>query len=198
MLERLAVAFISLFVAVDIVGVLPVYLGLASTLAEPERRRVVAEATLTAAGIGVGFLVVGDAALRMLGVSVADFQVAGGLLLLVLSIYDLLHPVTPLRQVGVGARIGVVPLGTPMIVGPAVLTTLLAVARAEGYLVALGAFAANLLLAWVALRWAPGIERVIGEAGSRAVAKVASLLLAAIGVTMVRAGLAAILAPRRA
>jgi multiple antibiotic resistance protein len=196
MLERLAVAFVSLFVAVDVVGVLPFYLGLASTLAEPDRRRVVGEATLTAAGIGVGFLVVGDAALRVLGVSAADFQVAGGLLLLVLSIYDLLHPVAPLRQVG--ARIGVVPLGTPMIVGPAVLTTLLALARAEGYLVVLAAFGANLVLAWAALRWAGSIERVIGEAGSRAVAKVASLLLAAIGVTMMRTGLETILAPRRA
>lgn len=146
MLERLAVAFVSLFVAVDVVGVLPFYLGLASTLAEPERRRVVAEATLTAGGIGVGFLVVGDASLRVPGVSGADFQVAGGLLLLVLSIYDLLHPVAPLRQLG--ARIGVVPLGTPMIVGPAVLTTLLALARTEGYGIALAAFAANLLLAW--------------------------------------------------
>jgi multiple antibiotic resistance protein len=196
MLERLAVAFVSLFVAVDVVGVLPFYLGLASTLAEPDRRRVVGEATLTAAGIGVGFLVVGDAALRVLGVSAADFQVAGGLLLLVLSVYDLLHPVAPLRQVG--ARIGVVPLGTPMIVGPAVLTTLLALARAEGYLVVLAAFGANLVLAWAALRWAGSIERVIGEAGSRAVAKVASLLLAAIGVTMMRTGLETILAPRRA
>jgi multiple antibiotic resistance protein len=195
MFERLAVAFVSLFVAVDIVGVLPVYLGVAANLAEPERRRVVVEATLTAAGIGVGFLLAGDAALRVLGVSVADFQVAGGLLLFALSIYDLLHPGSPLRQAG--ARIGVVPLGTPMIVGPAVLTTLLALARAEGYLVALAAFAANLLLAWAALHWAPGIERVIGEAGSRAVAKVASLLLAAIGVTMVRTGLETILTPRR-
>lgn len=195
MLERLAVAFVSLFVAVDVVGVLPFYLGLASTLAEPERRRVVAEATLTAGGIGVGFLVVGDASLRVLGVSGADFQVAGGLLLLVLSIYDLLHPVAPLRQLG--ARIGVVPLGTPMIVGPAVLTTLLALARTEGYGIALAAFAANLLLAWGALRWAGAIERVLGEAGSRAVAKVASLLLAAIGVTMMRTGLVAILASGR-
>lgn len=196
MFERLAVAFVSLFVAVDIVGVLPVYLGVAASLAEAERRRIVVEATLTAAGIGVAFLLAGDAALQVLGVSVADFQVAGGLLLFALSVYDLLHPVTsPLRQVV--SRVGVVPLGTPMIVGPAVLTTLLALARTEGYLVALGAFAANLLLAWAALRWGPGIERVLGEAGSGAVAKVANLLLAAIGVTMVRNGLEAILAPRR-
>lgn len=191
MLRGLGMAFVSLFVAVDVVGVLPVYLGLAGGMDEPERRRVVTEATLTAAAVGAGFLVAGDAALQVLGVGVPDFQVAGGLLLLVLSIYDLLHPVTPLRQVG--ARIGVVPLGIPMIVGPAVLTTLLVLARTEGYAVTLAAFGANLALVWAALRWAAGIERVLGEAGARAVAKVASLLLAALGVTMIRRGLAALL-----
>lgn len=195
MIRRLLVAFISLFVAVDVVGVLPAYLGLAATLEEAERRRVVVEATLTAAGAGVGFLVVGDGALRLLGVSVADFQVAGGILLLVLSVYDLLHPVTPLRQVG--ASIGVVPLGIPMIVGPAVLTTLLALARTEGYGITLAAFAANLILVWVVLRWARQIEHVLGEAGARAVAKVASLLLAAIGITMIRRGLTTLLAGTR-
>jgi multiple antibiotic resistance protein len=74
--------------------------------------------------------VLGDAALHALGVSGADFRVAGGLLLMVLSIYDLLHPVAPLQQVG--ARVGVVPLGIPMIAGPAVRTTLLARARTGG------------------------------------------------------------------
>lgn len=189
MLRRFLTAVIPLLVAVDVIGVLPVYLGLVGDLPEPARRRVVTEATLTAAGVGVGFLVVGDLILTFLGVTVADFQVAGGVLLLVLSIYDLLHPLAPLRQVG--ARVGVVPLGTPLIVGPAALTTLLALARTEGYALTLVAFGVTLALVWAVLRWARWIERVVGEAGARAVAKVASLLLAAIGVMMIRTGVAA-------
>jgi len=188
-LRRFLTAVIPLLVAVDVIGVLPVYLGLVGDLPEPARRRVVTEATLTAAGVGVGFLVVGDLILTFLGVTVADFQVAGGVLLLVLSIYDLLHPLAPLRQVG--ARVGVVPLGTPLIVGPAALTTLLALARTEGYALTLVAFGVTLALVWAVLRWARWIERVVGEAGARAVAKVASLLLAAIGVMMIRTGVAA-------
>jgi multiple antibiotic resistance protein len=70
--------------------------------------------------------------------------VAGGLLLLVLTLYDLLHPELPLRQPGV--HLGVVPLGTPLIAGPAVLTTLLTLARSHGYLLALLAFGVNLVL----------------------------------------------------
>lgn len=187
MIRQFLIAFVPLFIAMDVVGVLPIYLSLATGLPEADRRRIVTEAILTAASIGLGFLLVGDLVLRLLGVSVADFQVAGGILLLVLSIYDLLHPAEPLRQLG--THMSVVPLGIPMIVGPAVLTTLLLLARTQGYMVTLFAFTANLILVWVALRWAAAIERVIGEAGARAVAKVANLMLAAIGVTMIRTGL---------
>ena len=126
--------------------------------------------------------------------TVGDFQVAGGVVLLVLSIYDLLHPETPLRQSG--ARLGVVPLGIPLIVGPAVLTTLLTVARTHGYLVTLVAFVLNLAIVWAALRWASLLGRLLGEAGARAVAKVFALILAAIGVTFIRRGLMAALASR--
>jgi multiple antibiotic resistance protein len=146
----------------------------------------VVEATFTAAGVGGGFLLLGEVILHVVGVGVGDFQVAGGLLLLVLALYDLLHPELPLRQPGV--HLGVVPLGTPLIAGPAVLTTLLTLARSQGYLLALLAFGVNLVLVWAALRWASLIVRAIGEAGARAVAKVFELMLAAIGVTLVRRG----------
>jgi len=147
----------------------------------------VLEATLTAGGIGAGFLVVGDVALQTLGVDLGDVQVAGGLLLLLLSIYDLLHPGLPLRQPAQHG--GVVPLGTPLIVGPAVLTTLLGLTGPYGYVITLLSFAVNLVIVWGALRWAAVIERAIGEAGSRAVTSVLGLLLVAIGVGMIRRGI---------
>lgn len=187
-------AFIPLFVAVDVVGVVPIYLGIGMPLDEAARRRLVFEATLTGAAVGLGFLLIGDAVLYFLGVTVGDFQVAGGLLLLVLSIYDLLHPELPLRRPG--PHLGVVPLGIPMIVGPAVLTTLLTVARTHGYAVTLTAFALNLIIVWVVLRWAPVIGRILGEAGARAIAKVSNLLLAAIAVTFIRQGVTAALGRR--
>jgi len=194
MLRTLLLTFIPLFVAVDVVAVVLVYLGIGMALDEATRRRLVLEATLTAAAVGLGFLLVGDAVLYFLGVTVGDFQVAGGLLLLVLSIHDLLHPELPLRQPG--GRPGVVPLGIPMIVGPAVLTTLLTLARTHGSPLTLLAFALNVIIVWAALRWASLIGRVLGDAGCRAITKVFSLLLAAIGITFVRRGvMAALRAP---
>jgi multiple antibiotic resistance protein len=181
------VTFTALFVAVDIVGVLPVYLGFVAALDTETRRRVAVEATFTAAGIGVGFLFLGDAVLHVVGVRVGDFQMAGGLLLLILAIHDLLHPERPLRHPA--GHLGVVPLGTPLIVGPAVLTSLLTLARSYGYAMTLVSFSVNLVLVWVALRWATVVVRAVGEAGAQAMAKVFGLLLAAIGVTLIRRGL---------
>ncbi len=180
-------AFVALFVAVDILGVLPLYLSLTAGVTVEERKQLPWQSTLTAIAVGVGFLLVGDAVFRVLGVSVGDFQVAGGILLLVLALHDLINPGKVLRQPTAG--VGVVPLGTPMIVGPAVLTTLVVLVQSHGYLITLLAFAANMGLVFVVLRYGGAVGQVLGEAGSRAIGKVASLFLAAFGVSLVRRGL---------
>lgn len=186
MIRGLLLTFIPLFVAVDVVAVVLVYLGIGVRRPEPARRRLILESTITAAAVGLGFLFAGDAILLFLGVTVGDFQIAGGLLLLVLSIHDLLHPDMPLRQPG--TRPGVVPLGIPMIAGPAVLTTLMTLARTHGYALTVTAYVLNLVIVWAALRWAALVGRLLGEAGGRAITKVLSLVLAAIAVTFIRRG----------
>ena len=192
MIRGLLLTFIPLFVAVDVVAVVLVYLGIGVRLPEPARRRLILEATITAAAVGLGFLFAGDAILLFLGVTVGDFQIAGGLLLLVLSIHDLLHPDMPLSLPG--TRPGVVPLGIPMIAGPAVLTTLITLARTHGYALTVIAYVLNLVIVWAALRWASLVGRLLGEAGGRAITKVLSLVLAAIAVTFIRRGVMSALA----
>lgn len=130
-MQEVIVAFVVLFVAVDILGILPLYLSLTMDLPAEERKRLPRQSALTATTVGVGFLLVGDAIFRVLGVTVGDFQVAGGILLVVLSLYDLLNPGKTLRKPMPG--VGVVPLGTPLIVGPAVLTALVILIQSHGY-----------------------------------------------------------------
>lgn len=180
-------AFVALLVAVDILGVLPVYLSLTADLSFEERVKLPRQSTLTATAIGVGFLLVGQAIFPVLGVSVGDFQVAGGILLVVISLHDLVNPGKVLRRPA--ASVGVVPIGTPMIVGPAVLTTLLILVQSHGYLITALAFGVNMAIAFLVLRYAVNLARLLGEGGSRAVGKVASVFLAAFGVSLVRRGL---------
>lgn len=181
------VAFVALFVAVDILGILPLYLSLTTDVPVEQRKRLPRQSTLTATTVGVGFLLIGDAIFRVLGVTVGDFQVAGGILLFILSLHDLLNPGKTLRRPM--PAVGVVPLGTPLIVGPAVLTALVILVQSHGYLITLLAFAANMSIVFVVLRYAGAVGRVLGEPGSRAVGKVTSILLAAFGVSLVRRGL---------
>lgn len=180
-------AFVALFVAVDILGLLPIYLSLTGNLPAEKRRRLPALATLTALAIGLGFMLIGRALLRIMGVSVGDFQVAGGILLLILSIHDLLHPGNVHRRPG--PTVGAVPLGTPLIVGPAVLTTIVVLEQSYGSTITLGAFGVNMGVVFLALRNVDLVGRLLGEAGSQAAAKVANLFLAAFGVSLVRRGL---------
>jgi multiple antibiotic resistance protein len=185
-MREFLLAFVALFVAVDILGTLPLYLSLTGGMASGERDRLPWQSTLTATAVGLGFLLLGNALFKIMGVSVGDFQVAGGILLVVLSVHDLLRPESVSRRPV--PRLGVVPLGTPLIAGPAVLASLLILVQNYGHAVTLSAFAANMGLAFLVLRHAQKIGRVLGEAGSEAVAKVAGLFLAAFGVSLVRRG----------
>ena len=188
MIRDFALAFVALFVAVDALGVIPLYLSLTGGLSADERERLPRQSVFTATAVGLGFLLIGDFVLRVLGISVTDFQMAGGILLLVLSVHDLLSPpsTSGLRLAG---TIGAVPLGTPLIVGPAALATLALLVHSYGYPVTLLALAANMAAAFIVLRNADRVGRVFGEAGSEVIAKVANLLLAAFGVSLVRRGL---------
>lgn len=182
-------AFVPIFVAVDIVGVLPLYLSLTEGLTKPERRTIVMQSLLTAMAIATIFIFLGKGIFRLLGITVYDFMIAGGVLLFIISTIDL---VTGRKAARTAGTLGAVPLGTPLIVGPAVLTTCLLLVDVYGYPATLLAVLVNIILAGVVLLQAERLETLIGQAGSRAISKVASLILAAIGVMIIRRGVVGI------
>ena len=190
-MKAILLSFIPLFVAMDPLGVLPLFVGWTEGLPDSQRRRILLQALVTATVVGLLFMFVGKAVFVLLGITVADFKIAGGLLLLVISINDLLHDEKSLRKPS--STMGVVPLGTPIIVGPAVLTTLLILNDVHGVVVTATAFLSNVLLVGVVFSWATPISGLLGEGGSKGVSKVMALLLAAIGVMMIRLGVVEVL-----
>jgi len=185
--HRFLLAIIPLFVSIDPIGVLPFYISITASLDAARRKTVLFQALATAAAVGAGFVFLGQAMFAYLDITTSDFKVAGGLLLLVLAIYDLLFA-SESRKVE-GKNVGVVPLGIPLIVGPAVLTTLVLQADSNGPAIAISAFVANLVLTLAAFLMARRIQRVVGDGGTAAFSKIASLLLAAIAVMMIRRGI---------
>lgn len=182
-------AFIPLFVAIDVMGVLPVFIGLTQGMTPEERRVVVRDACLTALGVSVSFMFLGEGVFRVLGVTTDDFRIAGGILLLVFAIQDLYTGGKPRRAPS--PTMAVVPLGMPLIVGPGTLTTTLLLVKQDqvGPAWTLAALVVNLAIVALVLRSSDRIMRLIGPGGAVAAAKIASLFLASIGVMMVRVGI---------
>jgi multiple antibiotic resistance protein len=188
--------FVPLFVAVDAVGGLPIFLGLTEDLNRARQRVVVLQSVLTAALVALAFLAAGPLLLRFLGITIPDFMVAGGILLLVISLRNLLNesrthsPIDP-------ESLGAVPIGIPLITGPAVLTTSILLASTHGKGLTAAALVVNICLAGLLFAFARPITQALGRVGTKIVSKVASLLLTAIAVMLIRRGLVDIVAAAR-
>jgi multiple antibiotic resistance protein len=180
-------SFIPLFVAIDVLGLVPIFLSFTSEMNIGEKKKLITDATLTALAVSLIFLFGGRMIFNFLGITENDFRVAGGIVLLVLAVGDLLSTGEERRTPR--TSVGVVPIGIPLIIGPAVLTTLLIVVDAYGYMAAVIALLANLFLVWLIFQNSNLIIRIMGEAGSKAFAKVAALFMAAIAIMMIRVGL---------
>lgn len=185
--NALLLSFIPLFVAIDVLGVVPIFLSLTERLERPQKRRLVTDATLAALGVSLVFLFFGRFLFSFMGITEDDFRVGGGIILLILAIVDLLFSHD--QQRSPETSIGIVPIGIPLIIGPAALTTILILVDSYGVLVTVVSLLANLVIVWLVFRYSEVVVRVLGRSGSKAIAKVASLFMVAIAVMMIRVGL---------
>jgi multiple antibiotic resistance protein len=193
-IRELALTFVPLFVAMDPVGNLPIFLALTQGIEPKHRRHTVHLAMLTALGVGLAFVAIGKAIFLLLGIDVADFLMAGGIILLILAIrYLLTGKIVETEESSASETVGVVPLGTPLVVGPAVLASLLSLTGQYRVPIVLCSFILNLAIQWVLFRQADRIVQFLGRSGANAISKIVMLLLAAIAVKMLREGVLAIL-----
>ncbi len=181
-------AFVSLFVAIDAVGALPFLVGLTKNLNAAEKKSLIYRATGSAFFIGLTFIFGGRAIFNFLGITESDFRVAGGLLLIVFSIRDLLDSSSH-QGASAPTRVGIVPIAVPLMMGPAALATLMVGIEQYGPLTTVLSLTLNLLIVWLLFSHAGRVVKVLGDDVSDAVNKIFSLLIAAIGVMLVRSGL---------
>jgi len=186
-MKNFLLCFVPFFIAVDAIGVLPIYLGLTDGLSPSHKKKIIVQSLITASIVAVAFLLGGPLLLNLVGVGVSDFMVAGGILLLVISLSDLLTGEK--RQRIIDAKtVGAVPIGVPLITGPAVLTTSVLFSNEYGIIPTTLALLTNILIVGIVFFMGSPIERLLGQAGSKTVSKVASLFLASIAIMLIRRG----------
>ncbi|MGC8554381.1 MAG: MarC family protein [Candidatus Acidulodesulfobacterium sp.] len=181
-------ALIPIFVAIDVFGILPIYLDFVKDTDTAEEKNIRKNSLITAFSVGIGFLLLGKSLFAVMGISIYDFEMAGGVLLFIISINNLLADKRKIYSSADKADLGVVPIGVPLIVGPGVLTTLLIITGIYGYIIVTIAFIVNLLIVYVVLKNTRLFLRYLGKNGSNAAGKLAALLLAAYAVMMIRVG----------
>jgi multiple antibiotic resistance protein len=186
-LQSFIFTFVPLFIVMDPLGNLPFIISLSEGMSRRERRNMIHIAIVTATVVGLVFLFFGRFILKVLDISVGSFAIAGGLILLVLSIkYMTSGQMVELIKEEMAA---VVPIGTPLISGPATITTLLLLTTQFSLYIVLISFTINIFLSWIIFLLSSWIFRFMGIGGLKAVSKVFSLLLAAIAVSMIIRGL---------
>jgi multiple antibiotic resistance protein len=163
------------------------FLSLTDELTPQEVRRVLVQSVLTASLVSILFLFLGQGVFQLLGVTLADFTVAGGILLFVIAMSDLLSFEKRQRKPDI-EHLGAVPIGVPLIAGPAVLTTVVLLAGEHGHIAATLAAVVNIILAGFIFFWSQNIDKLLGRSGIKTISKIASLILASFAVMMIRKG----------
>jgi multiple antibiotic resistance protein len=185
-IKNFLLAFIPIFVAIDPIGLIALFLGLGTSASHEDRQRQAFLGIFTALLIAIGFIFLGKFIFAALGITVSDFQVGGGLILLVLAVREIVS-IGP-QERGGSNEFGVVPLGMPLIAGPALLTALLILVDSVGLFFTLLSLLVNLALVAIGLCNAERFSRWMSKQGLRGVSKIVALLLAAIAISLIRRG----------
>ncbi len=192
----ITLAFAPLFFAMNVIGVVPIFLNITEDLNPHERANLTRNACFAVLGVSVLFIFAGTALFSAMGITPDDFRVGGGIILLVISIVDLVFKQEKNRRdpsQDIGA-LGIVPVGIPLIVGPAALTTMLMLVDKYGYFMTIVVLALNLAIVYGIFSKSYLVVRVLRPGGIKVFSKIASLFLAAIAVMMIRVGIVNIIA----
>jgi multiple antibiotic resistance protein len=197
-------AFVSIFVTLDAIGNIPIFLSITPRNTQAERARLVSRALLMVFVVLVAFALFGNLIFRLFGVTIEAFRIVAGLLLFKIA-FDMMEAKpdrvrhTPEEDMEGRERadIAIIPLAIPLLSGPGTISTVIALtgqaAKAPAVLPALGtlllAIIFNVLIAFLALRSATAISGFLKETGMRVFTRVMGLILAAIAVQFVLTGI---------
>ena len=190
---------LSLLAVLDPFMAIPIFLGMCASHSDADRRRFAKVISLTVFGVLVGAALTGEAILRIMGTSLASFRIGGGLVLLLMAFAmlqakpgDVRHTAAEAAALDNTETLGVVPLAVPLLAGPGAISTVMIAVQQGGLLhevLIVAIIGAVCAAAWLMLRMAVSVGRLMGTAGLNVANRLLGLLLAAIAVESMAIGL---------
>jgi multiple antibiotic resistance protein len=178
---NLAKAILVLFIIVDPFGNIPIFMSLTEKMPKEQKRKVFNTATIVSFVLLLAFAFAGQEIFSIFGISIFSFEVAGGILLLIIAIRILISG-SLMEMSESPESIGAVPIAMPLLVGPGAITTTIFNLQSYGVVVTAISVFAVLILTWFILRYVDSVYRFLGKTGALIIARVMSLLIAAIAV----------------
>jgi multiple antibiotic resistance protein len=201
MITALISALVTLFVVIDPIGLGPIFLGLTAGMPAKLKRKIGLEASIIAFLVLAGSALFGDWLLAKLGISLAAFRIAGGLLLFAIAFEMVFERRTERKAeksgTATGSHIAAFPLAIPLMAGPGAITAMVLLAGRVsgdpiGFALLIASMAAMLLLAYVVLVSSSYLERFLGKQGLAVFGRLLGVLLAALSVQYVADGILAL------
>ena len=190
-LSSFVASFILLFSVFDVIGTVPLFLALTQDLQE-QRVRIVRDAVIIATIILLVFASVGQLIFQVLGITIDDFKIAGGIILFIIAVDNLRGKISQTRTIA-ATEIAAFPLATPLLAGPGAISTVMIYANPPyGLLEIFLVILLNSLFALVILERATWVQRALGNNGTQVFTRIVGLLIAAIGIAFIREGIVAI------
>ncbi len=190
--------FVTVWVVVDPIGTVPVFIAVTAALSDGERRRVALRAALVSAAILLAFILVGQILLDALSISLVSFQIAGGIVLFLFALQMIFGPSKPESEVAEADRhhedVAIFPLAVPSLASPGAMLAVVVLTDNNRYsiteqAVTTGLMVLVILAALLLMLGAGFINRLIGRSGASILSRVMGLILAAVAVDNVRQAL---------
>ncbi len=187
MLENYVRSFIILFVTLDAIGNVPLFHSLTYEFPPTKRRSIITKSIILASIILLVFTFLGELIFNYFNITLDDFKIAGGIILFLVAIENILgiEGMKIRRQ----EDIALVPLATPLLAGPASISTVMYSFKVYGIFATLLSILLNSLIAWVILVKSSELVEYLGENGVNMLSKITAFILAGIAISMIRSGI---------
>lgn len=181
-------AFFAIFAVMDVIGNVPIFISLTEKLSYKDHKIIANKSSLVASILLFVFLFFGTAILKFFGITIGSFKIAGGILLFIIGI-KMIFGLNFLEKHVSKYSIAIVPLATPLITGPGVITATIICVNEFGYAAAIIAASLNLLISWIGYRESHIIHKFLGRQGGEVLSRVMGIIIAALAIEFVFSGI---------
>jgi multiple antibiotic resistance protein len=181
-------SFLALFIIVDVLGNIPIFLSISARMTKTQRQKMLTRAVFASFWLLITFTLLGDFFFEFFGVSLDSFRIAGGILLLVISLKILLGGTWEEKQIDPESS-GVVPIAFPLLAGPGAITQVIISTKQYGFLITFISILLVSIINYFVLKKIDSIYKFMGKSGSVVISRLMSVMIAGISVDFIVKGI---------